>query len=153
MIYVCLKLPLFPWLYTHLSSRRNWKVPDWYLIYPTQSHCKSWAVALPATVYSLLFCSHLFFHVLLMTILIWWVWPVIIFVWLMSEEVGRLITAQQFCKWLIGVWREEWETFKEVYGVRGKEDDINNTSGQQRQSERRQPLWKVYWKCTWLKPH
>lgn len=93
--------------------------------------------------------STLLFHVLRTSILIWWVWSIIISAWLMSQKVGCEITAVQFCKWLIGVWKSEWETFKEVYYVRAKENDINSTSGmKQRQSERGKSFWEVYWTCT-----
>lgn len=72
----------------------------------------------------------------------------IIFAWLMSEKVGRLIAAQQFCKWLIRVWKGEWETFKELSHKWAKGNHIYSTSGMKyRQSERRKPLWKVY--CTY----
>lgn len=76
-----------------------------------------------------LIISTLLFHVLCTSILIWRVWSVIVFAWLMSQKVGCQITAVQFCKWLTGVWKAEWETFKEVYYVRAKENDINSTSG------------------------
>lgn len=88
--------------------------------------------------------SRTFFHVPPTSILIWLVWSVIISTWLMSQKVEHLIIAQHFCKWL-RVWEEQWETFKEVYYVRAKENHINSISGMKhRKSGRGQPLWNVF---------
>lgn len=54
----------------------------------------------------------------------------------MSQKAWCLIAAQQFCKWLICVWKAERETFKGVFYVSVRERHINSPSGmKQKQSE------------------
>lgn len=77
---------------------------------------------------------------------IWPVWSVI-FAWLMSQKVGLLITAQQFFVNDSSVWECEWETFKGIFYVKVKANNINSTWGmKQRQSERGKrgkSLWNI----------
>lgn len=95
-------------------------------------------------------CSLLFFHLRPTAVLIWLVRSVIISAQLMSQKAG-LITAQQFCKWLVGVWEREWETFKGVCYVRAKENDRNSTwVVKQRQSLEVIPDPRLYMGFDWI---
>ena len=88
---------------------------------------------------------------------IWPVWSVI-FAWLMSQKVGLLRTAQQFfVNDSSSVWECEWETFKEVFYVKAKANNINSTWGmkqrQVREGKREENLFQTFlWTCSLL-PH